>query len=98
MAVECRERVCACMFFVSSSTAEWFVIHHTDCGMEYFKSDELAKLLETSLATAKIVPSASARKGVTFENAKSEGAATEFQLSLQVLVTTEFHSNTTYAH
>jgi carbonic anhydrase len=25
-------------------TKEWFVIHHTDCGMEYFKDDDLAEL------------------------------------------------------
>jgi carbonic anhydrase len=29
-------------------TKEWFVIHHTDCGMEYFKDDELAELLAGS--------------------------------------------------
>ena len=51
------------------------VVHHTDCGMEYFKSEELAKLLETSLATASIVPLGSAPKGVTFENASAEGGS-----------------------
>lgn len=51
------------------------VVHHTDCGMEYFKSEELAKLLETSLATANIVPLESAPKGVTFENASAEGGS-----------------------
>ena len=56
-------------------TKEWFVIHHTDCGMEYFKSEELATLLETSLATADIVPSADAPKGVTFANKTSEGGS-----------------------
>jgi carbonic anhydrase len=35
-------------------TKEWFVIHHTDCGMEYFKDDELAELLAGSLETAEL--------------------------------------------
>lgn len=33
-------------------TAEWFVIHHTDCGMETFTSDVMAGLLDSSLDTA----------------------------------------------
>lgn len=33
-------------------TKEWFVIHHTDCGMELFDSPTMASLLETSRATA----------------------------------------------
>src|SRR6202163_4211545 len=33
-------------------TAEWFVIHHTDCGMEYFSDDIIRGLLSKSLATA----------------------------------------------
>ncbi len=37
-------------------TAEWFVIHHTDCGMEYFTDDAMAGLLEQSLETAAIGP------------------------------------------
>lgn len=91
-------------------TNEWFVVHHTDCGMEvrpvvactrcglaqwrvcvepptssltppprprsqYFTSAQLAGLLETSLKTANIVPSAAAPKGVTFENASTEGGS-----------------------
>ena len=43
--------------------------------MEYFKSNELATLLETSLSTADIVPSATAPKGVTFANKTSEGGS-----------------------
>jgi carbonic anhydrase len=35
-------------------TREWFVIHHTDCGMELFTDDIIASLLEKSLATATI--------------------------------------------
>ncbi len=35
-------------------TAEWFVVHHTDCGMEYFTDDILRDLLAKSLATATI--------------------------------------------
>jgi carbonic anhydrase len=33
-------------------TREWFVIHHTDCGMQLFTDDILAGLLEQSLVTA----------------------------------------------
>lgn len=35
-------------------TREWFVIHHTDCGMELFTDEVLASLLEKSLETATI--------------------------------------------
>jgi len=33
-------------------TREWFVIHHTNCGMELFTNDVLADLLSESLVTA----------------------------------------------
>jgi carbonic anhydrase len=33
-------------------TQEWFVIHHTDCGMEFFTNDVIGGLLEQSLETA----------------------------------------------
>ena len=33
-------------------TAEWFVIHHTDCGMEFFTNDIMSSLLASSLETA----------------------------------------------
>jgi len=33
-------------------TQEWFVIHHTDCGMETFTDDIMRKLLAGSLDTA----------------------------------------------
>ena len=35
-------------------TREWFVIHHTDCGMELFTSEIMGNLLEASLQTATI--------------------------------------------
>ena len=35
-------------------TNEWFVIHHTDCGMELFSSDIMGALLKTSLKTAEV--------------------------------------------
>jgi carbonic anhydrase len=35
-------------------TAEWFVIHHTDCGMELFNGEIISDLLEHSLETAKL--------------------------------------------
>jgi carbonic anhydrase len=33
-------------------TREWFVIHHTDCGMEYFTDGIMRELLSSSLETA----------------------------------------------
>ena len=33
-------------------TNEWFVIHHTDCGMELFCDEVMGDLLEDNLATA----------------------------------------------
>lgn len=33
-------------------TAEWFVIHHTDCGMEFFTDEVIRGLLASSLETA----------------------------------------------
>lgn len=35
-------------------TKEWFVIHHTDCGMELFDNDIMGNLLEGSLHTAAV--------------------------------------------
>ena len=35
-------------------TREWFVIHHTDCGMQLFDDTVIAGLLEQSLETATI--------------------------------------------
>lgn len=35
-------------------TREWFVIHHTDCGMETFNNDIMGDLLSSSLKTASI--------------------------------------------
>jgi carbonic anhydrase len=37
-------------------TQEWFVIHHTDCGMQIFTDTIIADLLERSLETAAITP------------------------------------------
>ena len=33
-------------------TSEWFVIHHTNCGMEFFTDDVMRALLANSLETA----------------------------------------------
>ncbi|HET9289050.1 MAG TPA: carbonic anhydrase [Gaiella sp.] len=33
-------------------TSEWFVIHHSDCGMEFFTNEVMADLLDKSLETA----------------------------------------------
>ncbi len=35
-------------------TREWFVIHHTDCGMETFTSEIMGELLESSLETSSV--------------------------------------------
>lgn len=35
-------------------TKEWFVIHHTDCGMETFDSETMGNLLAGSLKTASV--------------------------------------------
>jgi carbonic anhydrase len=35
-------------------TREWFVIHHTDCGMELFTDDVMRRLLSSSLKTASL--------------------------------------------
>jgi carbonic anhydrase len=37
-------------------TAEWFVIHHTDCGMEFFTDEVIRGLLAKSLETAALGP------------------------------------------
>jgi carbonic anhydrase len=33
-------------------TSEWFVIHHSDCGMEFFTNEVMGDLLHSSLETA----------------------------------------------
>lgn len=35
-------------------TREWFIVHHTDCGMETFTNNIMADLLSSSLKTASI--------------------------------------------
>ena len=37
-------------------TSEWFVIHHTDCGMEFFTNGVIRGLLASSLETAALGP------------------------------------------
>lgn len=37
-------------------TQEWFVVHHTDCGMEFFTSELMGDLLASSLETAALGP------------------------------------------
>lgn len=37
-------------------TREWFVVHHTDCGMETFTGDTMRSLLASSLDTASLTP------------------------------------------
>jgi carbonic anhydrase len=35
-------------------TKEWFVIHHSNCGMEFFNNDLMSTLLSSSLETAEL--------------------------------------------
>jgi carbonic anhydrase len=51
-------------------TREWFVIHHSDCGMLTFDGPTMARLLEESRATA-------AYEGGTWRNVKTEGGTRE---------------------
>ena len=37
-------------------TEEWFVIHHTNCGMEFFDDEQMGTLLAQSLDTAELGP------------------------------------------
>jgi len=37
-------------------TKEWFVVHHTDCGMEFFTDEVMRGLLANSLQTAALGP------------------------------------------
>lgn len=37
-------------------TQEFVVVHHTDCGMQFFQDDQLADLLARSLETADLTP------------------------------------------
>jgi carbonic anhydrase len=37
-------------------TSEWFVIHHSDCGMEFFTNEVMGDLLAQSLDTAALGP------------------------------------------
>ena len=47
-------------------TNEWFVIHHTACGMELFSDEIIGDLLEDDLGTASF-------DGTTWSNPKHEG-------------------------
>ncbi|MDX2064200.1 MAG: carbonic anhydrase [Fimbriimonadaceae bacterium] len=38
-------------------TREFFVVHHTDCGMQFFTNDVISGLLEQSLETAELTAS-----------------------------------------
>jgi carbonic anhydrase len=63
-------------------TREWFVIHHTNCGMELFTNEIMADLLAHSLETASIAngkwkdtgkgPGSSAAKGIDFLTIKDQ--------------------------
>jgi carbonic anhydrase len=52
-------------------TYEWFVIHHTDCGMLTFDNETMGRLLSDSLATAAI--DANGWRNVSHEGGSPEG-------------------------
>src|SRR3954470_23086471 len=49
-------------------TQEWFVIHHTDCGMQLFTGEIIGNLLEDNLETAQF-------DGKTWSNPKHGGGS-----------------------
>mgnify|MGYP006272427649 CR=1 FL=1 len=51
-------------------THEWFVVHHTDCGMTTFTDHQMGELLAGSLSTAELTAAG-------FANAHDEGGAVE---------------------
>lgn len=51
-------------------TREWFVIHHTDCGMQFFDDTTMGDLLAGSLETAELTESG-------FQNASEPGGSPE---------------------
>jgi carbonic anhydrase len=51
-------------------TAEWFVIHHTNCGMQLFDDGVIGELLANSLHTAELV-------GGKWRNVQQEGGNPE---------------------
>jgi carbonic anhydrase len=63
-------------------TKEWFVIHHTNCGMEFFTNEIITDLLAHSLETASLVdgkwkdtgkgPGSPAAKGIDFLTIKDQ--------------------------
>ena len=57
-------------------TNQWFVIHHTDCGMEYFTDDVIRGLLAKSLKTARV--DASGWHNVTEEGGSDEARFISF--------------------
>jgi carbonic anhydrase len=57
-------------------TAEWFVIHHTDCGMETFTDEIIRDLLSTSLSTATV--DANGWRNITEEGGSQEAKNISF--------------------
>ena len=57
-------------------TAEWFVIHHTDCGMETFTDEIIRDLLAISLSTATV--NADGWRNITEEGGSQEAKNISF--------------------
>jgi len=53
-------------------TREWFVVHHTDCGMETFTDEVIRRLLAASLETARLGPDGWQDPGVGGGSAEAE--------------------------
>ena len=47
---------CLVISYKLLGTEEWFVIHHSDCGMEFFTDGVIRGLLSSSLDTAELGP------------------------------------------
>ena len=61
-------------------TNEWFVIHHTNCGMELFADEVMAELLDDDLGTASF-------DGTTWSNLRHEcGCSTGHYLKWHTII------------
>jgi carbonic anhydrase len=68
-------------------TAEWFVIHHTDCGMELFTDEIIHRLLAKSLKTAAIDENG-------WRNVEEEGGSAEAKFMTFLTITNQEESVT----
>jgi carbonic anhydrase len=69
------------------ATREWFVIHHTDCGMQLFTDEIMGDLLAESLATAAYGPDG-------WRNQKTEGGSPDGRFVRWLTITDQAQSVT----